>query len=474
MGKYETTLKYVQMGKYLDENKYDKALLLAQDIDIEKVKELPDLKLMAEVYIANEEYTKARDIYKTIYNELSTRRILYKLISLCIKSGDIKEAESLYQIYLLKDRSSIDRLILRYEIDKANEADIEALINDLEDIKEVEYIEEWAYELAKQYHKAGFIDECIRECHSINVWFAGGEIAKKAELLKMHYDGDVSDEVIEGFQESISKDISSFINEEMSLEYGNRLSETVSDIPEEDLNEVSEPAAEQIAKENTVVMMEDTADIKTELTENILSGIMKGINTANIDESDIDNAKEELKEDVKENIQAENILPESKETESVSTEEAYARPNVSKYGRELPYTHVKALFKGIASGVDYPINIALAASEPTYYLTIVKKITKELQNIGYMNVPKIKIAKIGAEMLNTLSIDEQVDELLGSCVMIEGASKMNAQTINGIIRILDVYPSQLVIILVDDEEPLSKMLFKEEILKNKIKYFVTV
>jgi len=100
MGKYETTLKYVQMGKYLDEKKYDKALSLAQDIDIEKVKELPDLKLMAEVYIANEVYGKAKDIYKTIYNELSTRRILYKLISLCIKCEDIKEAENLYQIYL--------------------------------------------------------------------------------------------------------------------------------------------------------------------------------------------------------------------------------------------------------------------------------------------------------------------------------------------------------------------------------------
>ena len=469
MGKYETTLKYVQMGKYLDEKKYDKALSLAQDIDIEKVKELPDLKLMAEVYIANEVYGKAKDIYKTIYNELSTRRILYKLISLCIKCEDIKEAENLYQIYLLKDSSSIDRLILKYELDKAKDADTEVLIRDLEDIKEIEYIEEWAYELAKLYHKAGYIDECISECHSINVWFAGGEIANKAKLLKMHYDGNVSDEVIEDFQESISKDISSFINKEMFEEFqGGELEEPSAEIEAE----VNEPALEiedEVSTESVEVFAENVSGIDTELTDSIISGIMDGISTA---VADIEN---EVSEEIsKEEVQEEGVLSEEQEIKATPIEEAEVRPNVSKYGRELPYTHVKSLFRGIASGEEFPINIALAASEPTYYLTIVKKITKELQNIGYMNEPKIKIAKIGAEMLNTLNIEDQIDELLGSCVMIEGASKMNPQTINGIIRILDVYPGQLVVILVDDEEPLSKMFFKEEILKNKIKYFVTV
>ena len=461
MGKYETTLKYVQMGKYLDEKKYDKALSLAQDIDIEKVKELPDLKLMAEVYVANELYGKAKDLYKIIYNELSTRRILYKLISLCIKCEDIKEAENLYQIYLLKDSGSIDSLILKYEIDKAKEEDTEVLIRDLEDIKEIEYIEEWAYELAKLYHKAGYIDECISECHSINVWFAGGEIANKAKLLKMHYDGNISDEVIEDFQESISRDISSFINEEMSQEIQEEtVEETVSEIEEvTGEQEYTEPAAEPVINSD---------GINEELTDNIIAGIMDGI-SASVNDVENEVAEEETAEEV-----TEEAVEEVQETEPTFVEDAEVRPNVSKYGRELPYTHVKSLFRGIASGAEYPINIALAASEPTYYLTIVKKITKELQNIGYMNEPKIKIAKIGAEMLNTLNIEDQIDELLGSCVMIEGASKMNAQTINGIIRILDVYPGKLVIILVDDEEPLSKMFFKEEILKNKIKYFVTV
>ena len=92
------------------------------------------------------------------------------------------------------------------------------LIKDLEEIKDEEYIEEWAYELAKQYHKAGMIEECINECHNIIIWFSEGEIANKAKLLKMHYDGNVSDEVIEDFQESISEDIRAFIQEELPKE----------------------------------------------------------------------------------------------------------------------------------------------------------------------------------------------------------------------------------------------------------------
>ena len=178
-----------------------------------------------------------------------------------------------------------------------------------------------------------------------------------------------------------------------------------------------------------------------------------------------------------EEIKEEASVEEKKEDAAKNKEPSEPAENIkglSNYGKSIPYTRVKTLFKGINADPKPPINIAIAASEPTYYLTIVKKITKELQNRHYMGEDKIKIAKIGADTLNTLRLDEQIDEILGSCIMIEGASQMNAQTINSIIRVLDVYSTQLIIILIDDEEQLSKMLFKEEILKNQIKYFVVV
>lgn len=463
MSRYEDRLKLDQLGNFLEEKKYDKALEIVQEFDIDKIKETPELKLFAEVYSANEMYVKARDIYRTIYEQINTRRILYKLIMLCIKCDSLPEAESLYQEYLTKDKGSIERLTLKYRIDKAKGADTEVLIKDLEEIKDEEYIEEWAYELAKQYHKAGMIEECINECHNIIIWFSEGEIANKAKLLKMHYDGNVSDEVIEDFQESISEDIRAFIQEELPKEKV---------MPEED-----EYIPEEEKKEEKAVT-DNTIDVRSDLTDNIISNLMSGINPETINEiqkedvvkaSPETEASEEVKEETAEEEKKEDVTKAQEPDETAETIKG-----LSKYGKSIPYTRVKTLFKGISTDPKPPINIAIAASEPTYYLTIVKKITKELQNRHYMGEDKIKIAKIGADTLNTLRLDEQIDELLGSCIMIEGASQMNAQTINSIIRVLDVYSTQLIIILIDDEEQLSKMLFKEEILKNQIKYFVAV
>lgn len=462
MSRYEDRLKFDQLGNFLEEKKYDKALEIVQEFDIDKVKETPELKLFAEVYIANEMYVKARDIYRTIYEQINTRRILYKLIMLCIKCDSMPEAESLYQEYLTKDKGSIERLTLKYRIDKAKGADTEALIKDLEAIKDEEYIEEWAYELAKQYHKAGMIEECINECHNIIIWFSEGEIANKAKLLKMHYDGNVSDEVIEDFQESISEDIRAFIQEELPKEKV---------MPEEDEYTPEEEHIEEKA------VSDKTIDVRSDLTDNIISNIMSGINPETVNDIQEENLKAYTENKASEEIKEEASGEEKKEDAAKDKEPSEPAENIkglSNYGKSIPYTRVKTLFKGINADPKPPINIAIAASEPTYYLTIVKKITKELQNRHYMGEDKIKIAKIGADTLNTLRLDEQIDEILGSCIMIEGASQMNAQTINSIIRVLDVYSTQLIIILIDDEEQLSKMLFKEEILKNQIKYFVVV
>lgn len=437
MGRYETTLKYVQMGRLLEEGDEKKALSIAQNINIAKVRYVPELKTLAEVYIANGIYDKARDIYMLVYEECNTRRILYKLIDLCIKSEDIAEAERLYQIYLLKDSSSIDRLAIRYRIDKANQEKTEVLIKDLLAIKEEEYIEEWAYELAKQYHKAGLIDECIAECRNINIWFAGGETAEKAAKLARHYNNEALD----------------FLKEDNDKEEAPKKLKPV------------------------VTVSDDTKDIRTELTEGILSGLAAAEEQSEDLDGIYDGLNNILEQTLKEAAQeaAENEQTDTSVGEQTLDEDAVSPvEGLSKYGQELGYTHVKPLFKGLEKDVDIPANIAMAASEPTYYLTVVKKITKVLQNRGYMNVPNIRIAKINAETLNSLDIMEQIDELKGTCVMIEAASKMNSQTINGIIKMLDVYSGKVAIVLVDDEEPLSKMLFKEEILKNQIKYFVAV
>ncbi len=431
MGKYENTLKYVQLSKLLEEKNYKAALEMAGDFDTERVKEVQELKLLAEVYKKNELYDKAKDMYKLIYEQISTRRILYKLIILCIKSGDAKEAASLYEEYLTKDKNSIDRYTLKYRIDKAQGAGQDVIIEDLKAILAEEYNEKWAYELAKQYHKAGDADECVKECHKIVQWFFGSETAKKAALLRQYYTNELDEDIMDSFQESISADVNMYMRQEKEAEEH-----------KDAVQDMEEPAAEDegISPDEDISADYDIPDFAAAYGE------------------DPDNEDE----------------AEEKEAAGEDGGEPDFVEGLSKYGKNIPYMHLKYLFKGLTADVKPPVNIAIAASEPTYYLTVVKKITKELQNIRYFGDKKIKIAKIDAEKLNTLNLDEQVSELIGSCVMIENASAMSAQTVNSIIRVLDAHSSEIVIIVIDEEEALSKMLFKEEILKNQIKYFVIV
>ena len=413
MGKYENTLKYVQLGKLLEEKKYEAALEMAETFDTDRVKEVQELKLLAEVYRKNELYDKAKDMYKLIYEQISTRRILYKLIILCIKSGNTAEASSLYQEYLTKDKNSIDRYTLKYRLDKASDAGTDVIIDDLKAILDEEYNEKWAYELARQYHKTGNADACVKECHKIMQWFFGSETAKKASLLKQYYTDEIDEDIIESFKETISADVNKYMQqEENEAENEDDSAESESD-SDTSVGDIAATQEDNTATEEDVIM-EENAD----------------------------------------------------ESEPVS--------GLSKYGQDIPYTHLKYMLQGFGMEIQPPLNIAIAASEPTYYLTIVKKITKELQNRQYFGDNKIKIAKISAEKLNTLNLDEQISELIGSCIMIENASAMNAQTINSIIKVLDSHASEIVLVLIDEEEALSKMFFREEILKNQIKYFVIV
>ncbi|MFW5631622.1 MAG: hypothetical protein ACOCMZ_00550 [Acetivibrio ethanolgignens] len=112
---------------------------------------------------------------------------MYQLIYLSVKCGQIKEAEEYYREYIALPAQSSDRLILKYFLDKGRGAERRQLIEDLKELKKEDYIEEWAYELAKLYHKEGMEKECINECSDIIMWFGEGRIVEKAMLLKLHY-----------------------------------------------------------------------------------------------------------------------------------------------------------------------------------------------------------------------------------------------------------------------------------------------
>lgn len=190
MRQYELVIRIAQVHHLIDEHKYNKALTVIRTIDIRQVKGLSDLSAFAEVFTKTEQFDAAKATYLRIYRKSRTRRVLYRLIYLAIRTNSLDEAEEYYQEFVRMNPNARDALILRYRIDKAAGAPIGQLIEILEALKEEEYIEEWAYELAKLYYKAGRYQECHEECSDIVLWFGHGEIVDRAKKLNEYLEKD--------------------------------------------------------------------------------------------------------------------------------------------------------------------------------------------------------------------------------------------------------------------------------------------
>ena len=184
MRQYELSIRIAQVHHLIDERKYKKALTVIKTIDMRQVKGLSDLSAFAEVFTKTEQFEAAKATYLRIYKKSRTKKILYRLIYLAIRTNSLDEAESYYQEFVRMAPNARDALILRYRIDKAKGEPIGDLIEILEALKEEEYIEEWAYELAKLYQKAGRYQECHDECDDIILWFGHGEIVDRAKQLR--------------------------------------------------------------------------------------------------------------------------------------------------------------------------------------------------------------------------------------------------------------------------------------------------
>jgi len=555
MGRYENTLKYVQLRNLLDEKKYDEALEIAEYLETGKIKDVSDLKLIADAFRKCGKYDKAKELYGIVCEQYKTRKNLYGYILLCLKSKDNKEAERCYKEYVNVDKNSIYKYILRYRIDKACGAARQVIIHDLEVIKREYYMEEWAYELARQYHKAGMAKECVRECEDIILWFATGEIVEKARLLKQHYDNMhiaaleeviVSDDtgVIRVVEEASGDDADSpDIADTMDISYAMELARQLAD---KESGHSDNVAADTLAEEYTDNAAADTlaeeypdnaaADtLAEEYTDNAVADTFAedyAVNTTTdtdvlaeeylagavadvLAEDSVDNAATEtfaedyatgataetvadiLAEDSVDNTATDtfaedyaagataetvaDILAEDNvdnaDTPAVSImelgdnkEDSDVLPEISRHGSRFNYVMADSMYESLKSGIKPGANFAIALSSKDNADELAKGIADCIDAEKYIENPRL--AKISAQKLNGINICEQVQDLIGTCLIIENAADMSVKTINGLLKIIDGYSSKMVIILVDQEERLSRFLFLQEVLNNQIKYYV--
>ena len=188
MDKYEYRVKTEQMLAHLEKKEYQKAMDIAESIDWRRVKNASMLNTVSEIYEYNGEFKKGRDILFLAFDRApGSRKIVYRLGTLALKIKDIREATDCYEEFVKLAPKDPNQYILKYKILRTQGAALSDQIAALEEFKKAEYIEKWAYELAKLYDEAGMTAECLEECDDLILWFSEGKYVYLAMELKMKY-----------------------------------------------------------------------------------------------------------------------------------------------------------------------------------------------------------------------------------------------------------------------------------------------
>ncbi|MBR6638170.1 MAG: hypothetical protein IKK96_04855, partial [Lachnospiraceae bacterium] len=205
MDKYEYNVRSEQILKLVAENEYKTAAKIADSIDWRRVRNVNMLTTVGEVYERCGRYSDAKDILLMAYEKAPIgRRLAYRLTEVCIRMGDLDDAQNYYKDFVNLSPKDNRKYELLYHINKKKGAPAEMLAAILEEYKQNDMDERWSYELALCYRDAGMIDSCVEQCDEIFLWFRDGEYVVKALELKSSfaYLTDAQQEVLDAANEA--------------------------------------------------------------------------------------------------------------------------------------------------------------------------------------------------------------------------------------------------------------------------------
>lgn len=186
LDKEEFRIKLEEINNLVEKKDYKGAMEVVDSIDWRRVKNVRTLCVVGEIYAANKRYQESREIFLLAYHKAPIgKNILYRLIEISLKMGDIEEAAEFFDEFREIAPNDNTRYVLRYKILRAKKASLNEQIAVLEEYKEKEFTEKWSYELAKLYYKAGNKEKCLELCDELILWFNEGTYVMKALDLKM-------------------------------------------------------------------------------------------------------------------------------------------------------------------------------------------------------------------------------------------------------------------------------------------------
>lgn len=271
LDKEEFRIKLEEINHLVEQQDYKGAMKVVDSIDWRRVKNVRTLCVVGEIYAANKRYEDSKEIFLLAYHRAPIgKNILYRLIEVSLKMGDIGEAMEFYEEFMEVSPNDNTQYILKYKIYKAKKASLNEQIQILEEYKEKEFTEKWSYELAKLYYKAGDKEKCLDLCNEIVLWFNEGKYVMKALDLKLRM-GALTGAEKEKYEQQ-------FIPKLITPEEAKALKENRSEDAENEEDETAQRAAKSEYTEDAPVIESirmDERDING--AESIQEKISKGI-----------------------------------------------------------------------------------------------------------------------------------------------------------------------------------------------------
>ena len=369
LDKYEYRVKTEQMLEYMGEKSYKKAAEIADSIDWRKVKNAAMLCGASEVYEYNGEYEKSREILFLAYDRApGSRKIVYRLGTLALKMNDIRESVDCYEEFVAMAPKDPNQYILRYKILKSQKAPLNQQIEALEDFKKAEYVEKWAYELAKLYDAAGMLTECLEECDDLILWFSEGKYVYQAMELKMKYKpltplqqekyihrndkptpAKRKKEPIAEKSEEIAEK-KEYVEEEKKAEPFEEEEKEVTSEPKEEKEALELKEAEEVALEEKEEPKEEEAVLEEEEEPKEEEAVLKEEEEPKEEEAVLEEEEEEPEEEeaaleMKEELREEELILEAEEKGTVSeTKEESEEKETSSSEEEIDEQMKKEIF----------------------------------------------------------------------------------------------------------------------------------
>ncbi len=485
--------KMEELKQLLEEQNYEKAALTADEIPVKKLKSAFELNLVGRAYKCNGDFLQARDAFERSYEMRCSRPVLIDVMDCCLEVKDLESAEKYFDEYhKVAPEDKVTQYKYRYYIEKKKGRERRLLIMILEELKALEYTEEFAYELAKQYHKAGMGEECMRECDDIILWFGFGPTVERAKTLLAYYKGEISLEEIKSAGAKYQAELERQWREEK--ETTGREDPRAADTREEEYRseEVQEKQTERISepeeyREEAAVAEEpeyseeeeqqDYAEPEEEpdtfvMPEIDLSGISFDEESREVysEEETLEEQENEAMESSR--VEEELYIPsaENLETANERLAELLKKKRISIPEILKNFGRIERIQKQVIKSLELAINdrekayFVITGEPQTGKTTLALSLVRLLFELDIIKYDRT--ATIDAVQLNQVSIEDYGEELKNCNLIIENAGGMTKESIEGLLRFSKGSKGKTCVILEDSVRDINKFLRAREELNS--------